>query len=764
MDAKNQRLPVGEEFGALCRRAASKPADEKAKMALAGRYFSEYMDEEYEALAKLVAPKTPEEQAMFNNQKMLVALVRYTRTHQDSYLTEAKELSKKTVIFPRVKAFFVQVTEAPEKEVLQEGYKLDRKCPHSAILKASAFIRAKKYDEALAVLDRLPERVATLLLRLSASIRVKEEGECHQVYIRLLMNIEQEEKDIEKEDVTEVVKKRKLEHLELEKKHALRLAGKGVGVGLDALLAEIEGSIKVKAGLVLASAEQLVRDTATHPEEGVLMVRSSQRLFLEVEILRAQALQKRKRYTETQKLATYLKSVFSGVSESTDEKIALLLMQTHLETSTLKDLDLPWIIHALSKRERVQKDINLSEFVALAKKKQPVPPTFDRPDAEWTKKMLALQDTPLLWKVEIDRGRYLNRLGNIEFAQMNIKQAEEAYASALKVAEDKDRACIQKNSQTLEKWITREDKPISEYPECQVLLRACGGAKDLPWEEYVEKVTGNGSANPESTASTASTANLEKTKKTEKLVTDLEDIAKVLQDTTGVPHKGQGERIANILAFCSLLRYKKEILSISEVASSSMSIVYNHIVFWARENRPIDSSVLDKAIDCLAQAHRGPAEKILAKKAVLTAMEQLSRENNGQRFEEVLARTKGLAAFSAKEKKLIEKIRPQNPAPEAPGTAEDSAQATDQNPENPKPSEPTDPELTTKRDEVMRMLTQKPETKAPKTPKAPKKTKSAPEDDVPAKRPKAAPRSPPSTPQPIQRKSHTIISSDEEES
>ncbi|KAI5191159.1 hypothetical protein NECID01_1328 [Nematocida sp. AWRm77] len=625
---EERKLPKGEEFEALCQRLKEKKIEEKTKIALAGRYFAQHMEEEYEAVAKLIVPRSEEEHMLRNNQEILVSLVRYQSTHKKLHLERAQELSEKTVLFLPVKTLLLLLQEKSKEQILEEGYKLDRECKYSALIKGMAFIYAKKHKNAISVLSRHAEMPEALLLCLLAEVLL-EESNTSKTYNKLCAVIKEKTKQIRgRADLSDSVKKKKTDSLEQYQQHADSLVGSGPKTGYDKDLEEIEQTVQHTSGGVLTTLDQLVKDNAQDPAGMQEKVHSSKKLRLGIELVLAKALYSKKRYAEALRLVEKLKHAYLGQSESTDEEISLLLLLLHLHTKTLHRVggNMPGIINALTKCSAQNGGSHIFDLIELIKRKQPVPPSFDEAEHAWIEKMLALSETKLFWRVEIEKARYLNRLGNLCFFQKNLLGAKEAYTQALSMAKGEDKEQIKENLNTLEKWMGRPETPAGACPECQV-LQDSQRRKDISPSEAPS------------------------------LADQLEEIAETIAKLRTKDETSHNERLISIFSLCALLRFQKPILTVPEVADSSVSVIHNHVVFWIQEGETIDQRVIEKAIEQLRNKHSTSLQRNLSKKTVEYLLGHFTEQKNLKWITHILAEIEPCLTDKEKKEKAVSSAR-----------------------------------------------------------------------------------------------------------
>src|SRR5262249_29119877 len=72
------------------------------------------------------------------------------------------------------------------------------------------------------------------------------------------------------------------------------------------------------------------------------------------------------------------------------------------------------------------------------------------------------------------------------------------------------------------------------------------------------------------------------------------------------------ERLVDILSLCSLVKFKKQILAIPEILDSSISTIYNHIIFWCKEDISLDLAVINKIIAVFKSKYSTPSEYSLS--------------------------------------------------------------------------------------------------------------------------------------------------------
>ncbi|KAI5186147.1 hypothetical protein NEHOM01_1312 [Nematocida homosporus] len=766
-------LVFGEEFETLCRDLIDSKVSEKSKIALAGKYFGQDKENEYLRIRELICPRTVEEISLFNNQEITANLIKFVKTQDSTCLQRAKHLSTKTDLFPMTRTLLLLAQESPAEEVLQEGYKLSRSCQHSTYLKAIVFLQARQYEQALSVIERLPKTPESLLLKIRVSTALhKPDGQT--LYQEMCQLLQVREKEIAELDSCENSKARELAQIVYLKTHAERLLGQGPGIGPDAILHEIKESLAAKTSDRLASAEDLIKNNTQNGTTNLQMMQNSKKLFLSVELLRAETLLDRKRYSEAQALAQRLKKESSNENPSINERIGLVLVQTHLHLKNLAEMDTPWIVNALSARERSQKDLGLADLIELIKRKQPEPLVFAPSALVWTKKMIDLTDSSLVWRTEINKSRYWSRLGNIYFAQKRLDLAKSAYQKALQFAtEDEDTQAAQENLDTLTAWANRPELPLSNFPECLALTTLLQ-TKCTSQSEYIERLT-----------STATPT---------EAVGHLETAIKILNTPPAAPNTALAERLTNLISICSLIKHKKPLLTTSEILNSSISVIYNHLLFWHMEQQPIDIDVVHQAIYYFLSEYSTPAQTLLAKKAIFIALSHFASHGNSLRVKEVLARTEhclkqpeDLILIKDIQTTLNE-VNPDLPSPElnnapsvtsscpTPSTPPTSVPLTTNTPpETLSQQTASDQSLSQKRDEIMRMLMEmqdkKPSKKPAKkksttegpTPKRKKPTPTPPPEDPPTTLPPPLPQDKPQTPAPIKKKSKSVLSSDEDD-
>lgn len=751
-EGKRKSLPMGEEFESLLTKLSSDKVDERIKIAMAAKYFSADREEEYRRIEELITPRTPEEITLKNNQDILVSLVKYAKEKQIHYLIKAKELIAKTHITPAVKTMFLLATEAPEEEILRESYKLDRNCKHAAKLKVISFINAKKYTEALAVIDRVPVSLERTVLNFVISA-LQDSPEKEKLYNDLIKEIK--DKLAKYQDIPETEIKEKSKEIEdakgilnMYKDYVDRLMNKGPGIGLDAIISEIDTELKKSTGVALGSASQLVEKTTSNTEEALKTMEVSKKLFLEVEILRAETLLRKKRYIEAKDLAQALKTGHSDrMYESARERVALILISASLNQNILKDLDIPWIVYALSPREQRRKDIGLSDLIDLIKHKDLGRSSISHASLEWTQKMIDLsENTNLIWRPKIEKSKYYNRLGNIYFTMREIDKARDAYQQALDTESESQKKDISENIKVLNEWIERKDIPIKTSPESICLFKALGNKTENPSaSDYVSAVMLKDTL-PE-------TADM------------LEEIATALVNKKS---KEDEERIINILSLCSLVKFRKQILTPQEIADSNIAVIYNHILFWSKENHELDTSTVHSAIKYYTSKYSTEAQALVAKHAVILALKHLAKSGRVKIFNQVFSKVKD---FIEKEKDFdeiielkqeLEKINTPLYEDKKEEKQEEKQDKKTESKKVPQISPENTASLLTKREEVMRMLTEKPEKKTSKKrkeePEKRKKRKDL-ENDKDKKR-KDPPKEQPVL---IKKASHTVLSSEEEE-
>lgn len=708
-------LLTGDAFTKLCSHLIEEKVSEKVKIALAGKYFAQGKEKEYNDLRKIILPVTQEEITLANNQEIIVYLLKYSREHNIEYLEHAKLLSQRTVLYSQTKAFLLLALEKPAEETLREGYKLSRVCNDSALLKAIVFLNAQKYKDALSIINRLPKTPETLLLKIRAYIAVEKES-ASDVYVEMCKMIDEQEKEVPAENL-QAVKKR----LNDIKMHAERIMGNGPGIGIDKMIFEIKESLKKNTAPILVSADDFVEDNAKDSKAAKRLLQLSKAFLWEIETIRAETLYRKRRYAEAQALSLWLRKNVSIEKQLLCERIALVLIQTSLHLKNISDIDTSWVITALSKRESEVKDTGLSDFVELLKAPQPIPVSFDAAAINRIKRLLLLEDSKYIWRISINRGRCLNRLGNIYFALKRIDKAEEAYRTALQHALIEDVPMIEENITLLEQWKERKEPDLKMFPECVSLIAEENKTKCRSISEYVNAVTA--------------------IETPDAVVEELEKIVEVLMKINSGEGTAESERIANILAVCSFIDRKKEIFTLSEILSGTISMIYNHILFWAKEQQTMEISVVCRAISLFLSEYLLPSERLLAKKAILVALDHFARQGNKKRVNEVLAQVEGHLT----EKEDIEKINqikemlkemdllttadteevPIN-AVSALGTLTTEKKDADTNLD-------ADPVLVQKRNELVRMLTEmhekKPKKRAKKAPEVKKKKiKSKPEN------------------------------------
>jgi len=610
-----QTLPKGKEIHALCKRLGKSPLEERAKIAIAGKYFSQGLEDEYEEICKEIAPTTQEEINLRNNQEIMVNLVRYSRGFLETHLKRAKELARITDMVPSVKTLYLLMQEQDEQEILKEGYKLDRACEHSALVKVISYVELKKYEDAKSILERLRETPQTVFLSFVCGF-FTDGKETDAKYAKLCRIAERDANEEcssgeERPDTTY-------------KKYADRLLGRGEGVHHDKIAEEIEISARKKAGSVLSTTESFVKDNTDRPEYVLHLISSSKKLKLEIELLRLELFCKKQRYVEAQALAETLKKNFRKTGEKTDEKIAVFLILTHIYTSSLPALDLAWVINALSQREQrhagkaERERMHLADFVELTKRRHDMFSSFSAEDSHWIQKALELQDSRVLWKINIERARYLNRLGNIHFAHREIEDAEKKYVEALAIATEKDRKVIEENLEELNTWKKKEEPPIQAYPECRVLLENAlpgAGNKSISHLDYVKISLG-----AEISAGVADA---------------LQRISQVLQKMPQKEEQSGCERTIGVLSLCALVKYQKAILSSGEVARSSISVVHNHVQNTIRNSEAVEESVVRRAQFYLRSNYSMAAQKYLAQRTLLDVLGHVSRTESPYKTEKL---------------------------------------------------------------------------------------------------------------------------------
>ncbi|KAI5129574.1 hypothetical protein NEPAR06_2053 [Nematocida parisii] len=708
-------LPLGEEFEALIKRLNSGQIEERVKIAIAGKYFSVGDEDSYKRVIETVSVKSTEDHTLKNNQDIMISLIRYNKTQEIIYLNQAKDLITKTHIFPTIKTMFLLATESSQDEILKEAYKLNRNCKYSAQLKAISFINSKKYEEASSIIERLPASIEKTLLELVAVVFL-DANRAKEVYSRF-------EDEFKKEKEKE---RSNPERLDTYIEYAKRLVEKGSGVGIDLIVSEIAEALKTTSGVALGSAKHLVEQTAKNPQRSLDLLSVSKRLLLEVEILRAEALLSKKRYMEVMDLAQSLKSSDLPIDESASERIAIILISSAIIQNKTEQLDVPWIVNALSKREQIKKDIGLSDLVELIKSKEPSTPSLEGQALLWAQKMIKLsKNEHLIWKPVIEESKYLNRLGNIYFSQKKIEEAIKAYNKALELSTEAQATEVQENIDMLKQWISRKEPILSECPEVMCLFKSLGYTSDNPSTiEYIN--------------------NAMRTELKIESVGLLEEIAKELSknisDNTGT------ERVLNILSLCSLVKFKKSILTATEISESNISVIYNHILFWCNENTQIDTDVANAAIEWYTSKYSTASQKLVAKHAVLLVMTNLSKSGSVKEFNEIFMKVKDHIKEDTKDLERITEMKLKleeinSPIDEDKSVLEnievplETANKKETEPKQQQPTVKNSSELLSKREEVMRMLTETgPGNK--KSSKKSKRTRPDEEEEKPAKRQK----------------------------
>lgn len=736
-EQKEQRtsLPSGDEFESLLKRLNSNEIEEKVKIAIAGRYFSIGNEEAYKRVLETVSPKSTEDYTLKNNQDIIVHLVKYNKEQKIEELQDAKKLITKTYIFPTVKTMFLLSVEAAEDEILRESYKLDRTCKYSATLKAISFINARKYEEASSIIERLPVSLEKTVLELLIAVSFDKE-KAQSLYARLREQLEIQEKKPESKIETHIYRE-----------YAKRLINEGAGIGLDLIISKTSEKLKTSTGIALGSAKQLLEQTSDPSSEAVPLLNNSKKLFLEIEILRAQELLKKKRYIEAKELALTLKKNENLFDPSAAERIAIVLISSSLNQNQTENLDIPWIVNSLSAREQKKKDTGLSDLIELIKIKTPETISLDSSNLAWIKKMIRLsKNTNLIWKPVIEESKYLNRLGNIYFAQKKIDKAKEAYEEALKTSSKDDTGDIKENIKKMKKWISRKDAVIAEFPEGMCLFRAQGYSTANPsMIEYINNTT-----HSKTLMETADA---------------LEEIANTLAKDN--EKEKNTERIVNILSLCSLVKFRKQILTPSEIAESNISVIYNHIVFWISEDIELDMSVVNEAISYYTSKYATGSQRLLAKEAILQSIAYFAKKGRVKRFNEVLTRIEGHIKGEIEDMKEIRKMKSMLEEINTPFDEENEGgiQENHNVPEETeikqkKQEDSAEIELLSKREEVMRMLTESTQS-GKKHNKKPKRVRAQEEEIKPSV--KKQKQKEERTFVPIKKASHTVISSDEDD-
>ncbi|KAI5138277.1 hypothetical protein NEAUS06_2485, partial [Nematocida ausubeli] len=378
-ETRQGTLPEGHEFESLLTRLKSGKISETVKIAIAARYFSAGNELNYKLVMDTVIPQSPDEYTLKNNQDILVLLIKYNRTLKVRYISQAKALITLTPIHPHVNTMYLLATEAGTDEILKETYKLDRNCRYSLQLKAISYIYAYKYDEASVVIDRLPDTIDKILLEMIV-ISHRNTGDIRGVHRRLKNEIDK---------LGEISDKSLRNKYNMYISYGDRLINSGPGVLLDQIISEVAESLKKSSGIALDTVEHMVEQTVKETKYAVELVGISKTLKLELEILRAQELLHKKRYTEAIELANILKNRYLPLNESASERIAIILIYSCINQKKTDSLDIPWIVNALSNREVREKDVGLSDLVDLIKMKEEVP-SLDEGSLVWTKKMIKL--------------------------------------------------------------------------------------------------------------------------------------------------------------------------------------------------------------------------------------------------------------------------------------------------------------------------------------------------------------------------------------
>ncbi|KAI5171135.1 hypothetical protein NEFER03_0537 [Nematocida sp. LUAm3] len=573
---RKESLPEKEEFLLLCKRLKEERAPEKIKISIAGRYFSAGKEKEYKMIRDMTFPNDEEERTVLNNQDILVNLILFSREHESEYLINAKKLKGKTLLYPITKCFLYLAEEEEIEEITKEGYKLNRKCKYASQIKALIFLRSSRYEDALSILEKLPETIETLFLKMKIYMLMhKPIEEIQNLHSKL---VEHEKAHSPSKRVEEM------------RKHADRLLGKGVGVGVDKIVHEIEESLSKNTGSILTSTEELIRENAKNPERALRLAHNIKSFYAMLEMLRAETMYVKKRYQEALVLSKRIKEEYKGKYQEIDRKCKMILLLSHIQLKKTEEIDASWI--SFPEKEEGGA-ISLLEVVKM---KGSLPLSLNPFSLQLIRKVLDLTETEYLWKLEINRSRYYNRMGNIFFAQRNIEEAKKKYKMALEIAEAGDREGIQENLDILSAWEKREETPLHEIPEALALLRDVK-KKPSSYKEYIKAVT--------------------EIETPAKATEDLEDIVKLLSLQNSSECLVEAERIKNILSLCSFLKYKNPLLSNQEVSSSNISVIYNHILFCLKEEKELDEEIFESAVTHLASRCSTDIQKLLAEKAIL---------------------------------------------------------------------------------------------------------------------------------------------------
>lgn len=612
-------LPQGEEFKTLCSKFESGEIEERVKIAVAAKYFAAYMEEEYGEISKRIHPKDPEDIALHSNQQLMVHLIRYSRTYDKKHFMAAAEIAAKTEVMPPAKALLMLFREDPKEEMLCQGYMLDRDSTFQAMIKSVLLSVSGKHKEAQMIIAHIPNRQTSgvALLRLAYAIGQKDIKEAQKAYSDYTHAAVTEEESIEQ--LPPSARRPALDHLGTKTEYANRLVQQGTGIGPDKIIGELRASLKSKSVGVPVSPKDMLEKHVENPEFALDLLHVSRRVHLEVELIRAEDLAAKQMDAEAHAVAQSLKKNFVGISETTDERIALLLLHTHLRLKHEREMDVAFIAQALSKRDTTRKETDFAEFVSLMKKEQPIPPEYTEQALSWTEKMMGLTKSSLSWAVKMDMGKYLNRVGCVCFALKRIEKAEQAFRSALEVAEEADRESITENLHTLEEYTKRKDASPNTAPECSIIFNAVSApASDVDPVQYLQSTTGA---------------------KTETQVADqLEEVYKViLQQEEAKEGSAVLDRLVGIISLCSLLKYRKQILTLSEILASSVSVIYNHVLFWCSEEESIPYEVVSFCLELLRAPWTSPAEKILARKACFLALQQSIRDGDPQKVKDLAA-------------------------------------------------------------------------------------------------------------------------------
>ncbi|KAI5179753.1 hypothetical protein NEOKW01_0216 [Nematocida sp. AWRm80] len=646
-----------EHASTIYSRALENKIDEKTKILILGEYYKNGLFKECSRLADTIEIKNDSiNSSVYTLKSLLEILIRdreeigeIEKIGEDQssirYIKYTiKNLEEKIraysvmppLLLPEAKVIISVANEEPLENVYVYS-----KNKGMGLIRTIDLYRKNKYKEGLAILSTLPVVPEVLLLKLqgiyntnrienkSNIIEVDLEterkkdtiSEISKVY-RQLMNIVEYE--------LEKAKDNKVRTLELTaiKKSAERIAGLGEGTGMDRIVKAIEAGIKNIPGAGLTSINELVTHAVSDKDIKIAQhyLQVSKRFRQELEILRAEALFSKKRYDDVISVYKTIKANYKNMSENVEERLALLLLQTHWKKNTLEELDLSWFVNALSSREKRLKDLRLIDLIELIKKKQPVHPSFETSHFHWLQKMVQLEDSSRgteekkesieqksIWSVEINKPEYLNQLGCLYFQRKEIDKSKESFAEALKLCTDApEQKIIQSNIRVLEEWISRTDPLPSTLPECIIP----GGSTDkMTPIEYITSIT---SINTPS-----------------EVADQLQEVLEVYRRNTKKEQGAETEKIISLVFLISLLKYNRIILQPAEILSSHISVIYNYILYQYKNTQIIETEVISKVLDVFKFQYSTPAEKHISKLALFLILRQLSDKGLFSRFKSV---------------------------------------------------------------------------------------------------------------------------------